>query len=86
MFCSECGEKLTEKDKFCTKCGKEFNPTKSFMKSKKGKIIIGSMLVGLIIIGISFVSDNSDLSFIGVVITFVGLFVSIFVEEKIRGV
>lgn len=43
-YCPECGAKLTEKDKYCTKCGYSFD------KRKKKKVNIRNLIILIIVV------------------------------------
>ncbi len=43
-YCPDCGVKLTEKDKYCTKCGY------SFEKRKKKKVNVRNLIILIIVV------------------------------------
>jgi hypothetical protein len=59
MFCTNCGNNLDGKTKFCTKCGQENKKLNWFAKHKKGLLITGGIIILLIIVG-NIDSENSS--------------------------
>ncbi len=49
-YCPDCGAELTEKDKYCTKCGY------SFEKRKKKKIKVKNLIILIIVVIIMWVA------------------------------
>ena len=54
MFCTNCGKEIKDDLKFCPECGKEIGATKSDTPKINNKIIIFSVLAGVIIIAVIF--------------------------------
>ena len=52
MFCNNCGNELSENDKYCNKCGTKVNKDRKTITIKLNQLIVGIILVILIITGI----------------------------------
>ena len=61
-FCSKCGKPVEGNDKFCASCGapleEQNGNSNAFLKTKKGIIVIGAVVVLILVIALGGLKNN----------------------------